>query len=348
LRSVEEAARAWEAPPQAKEAPRAPEPEASTIRVHFWGTRGSLPAPLGAAAVRAKMRTALIAARGRALATEAAVDEFIDRELAFSVRGTFGGNTSCVEIATGGEEYLLCDLGSGVREFGNRVMAQHGPAKKHCFNIVLSHVHWDHIMGFPFFTPAYIPGNVIRIHGCHAVLREALLRQQSDPCFPVHLGSLGATIEFIELTPGVEHQIAGFRVTPIKQFHAGDSYGYRFSGGGKTIVYSTDCEHKGSIDADYPFVGFFRDADLLIFDAMYSLADSISVKEDWGHSSNIVAVELAQMARVKRLVLFHHEPVFDDSMIEAVFGETKRFEEVSRDGHAVEVISAYDGLELAV
>jgi anti-anti-sigma factor len=347
LGSVEEA-RAWEAPPQAREAPRPADVEASTIRVHFWGTRGSLPAPLGASAVRAKMRTALLAARGRVLANEAAVDEFIDRELAFSVRGTFGGNTSCVEIATGDDEYLLCDLGSGVREFGNQVLARHGPAQKHCFNFVMSHVHWDHIMGFPFFIPAYIPGNVIRIHGCHSVLEEALLRQQSNPCFPVDLRSLGATIEFVELKPGVEHHIAGVSVTPIKQFHAGDSYGYRFSRGGKSVVYSTDCEHKDNLDANYPFVEFFRDADLLIFDAMYSLADSISVKEDWGHSSNIIAVELAQMARVKRLVLFHHEPVFDDTMIEAVFAETKRFEEVSRDGHPVEVISAYDGLELTL
>jgi anti-anti-sigma factor len=348
IASVDEAARAWDAPPQAHESLAAPESQASTIGVHFWGTRGSLPAPLGAAAVRAKMRTALLAARGRVLATEAAVDEFIDRELAFSVRGTFGGNTSCVEIATGGDEYLLCDMGSGVREFGNRVLAQYGPGKKHCFNFVMSHVHWDHIMGFPFFIPGYIAGNTIRIHGCHSVLEEALLRQQSDPCFPVALGSLGATIEFVELKPGVEHQIAGVSVTPIKQFHAGDSYGYRFTHRGKTLVYSTDCEHKDTIDAHYPFVEFFRDADLLIFDAMYSLADSISVKEDWGHSSNIIAVELAQLARVKRLVLFHHEPVFDDAKIEAVFAETKRFEEVSRDGHAVEVISAYDGLELTL
>ena len=346
LGSVE--ARSWEMPPQAHQAPQSSEQEASAIRVHFWGTRGSLPAPLGYAAVRAKVRTALFAARGRVLATEAAVDEFIDSELAFSVRGTFGGNTSCVEIATGGDEYLLCDMGSGVREFGNQVLARHGPAQKHCFNFVMSHVHWDHIMGFPFFIPAYIPGNVIRIHGCHAVLEEALLRQQSDPCFPVDLRSLGATIEFVELTPGVEHQIAGVSVTPIKQFHAGDSYGYRFSRRGKSLVYSTDCEHKDNLDANYPFVEFFHDADLLIFDAMYSLADSISVKEDWGHSSNIIAVELAQLARVKRLVLFHHEPVLDDSMIEAVFAETKRFEEVSRDGHAVEVISAYDGLELTL
>ena len=299
LGSVEEAARARVAPSQASQAPREPGPEARTVRVHFWGTRGSLPAPLGQASVRTKVRGALLALRGRALATEAAVDEFIDRELAFSTRGTFGGNTSCVEIATGGDEYLLCDLGTGVREFGNQVLTRYGAERKHCFNVVLSHVHWDHIMGFPLFAPSYIPGNLIRIHGCHAVLREALLRQQSAPCFPVDLRSLPATIEFVELKPGVQHEIAGLSVTPIKQFHADDSYGYRFSGVGKTIVYSTDCEHKGSLDEHYPFVEFFRDADLLIFDAMYSLADSISVKEDWGHSSNMVAVELAQLARVQ-------------------------------------------------
>jgi len=348
LRSLEEASGGGEARPQAGAAGGVAPHEPSAIRIHFWGTRGSLPAPVGAAAVRAKVREALLAARGEALATEAAIDDFIDRRLPFSVRGTFGGNTSCVEIDGGAGEYLLCDLGTGMREFGNRVLARHGAGTKHRFNIVMSHIHWDHIMGFPFFGPAYIPGNVIRIHGCHPTLREAMLRQQSNPCFPVDFDALGATIEFVELEPGVETQIAGFSVTPIKQLHAGDSFGYRFSRGGKTIVYSTDSEHKDVLDPDYPFVGFFRDADALIFDAMYSLADSISVKEDWGHSSNIVAVELAQLARVKKLVMFHHEPVFDDGMIERVLGETRRFEEVSRDGHRVEVISAYDGLELTV
>jgi anti-anti-sigma factor len=348
LGSLDEVTRIWEARPQAGEIRDAAEHSANGIGLHFWGTRGSLPAPLGEAAVRAKVRRAVLAARGRTLATEEAVDDFIERELPFAVRGTFGGNTSCVEIRGGEDDFLLCDLGTGAREFGNQVLARHGAERLHRFNILLSHVHWDHIMGFPFFAPAYIPGNVIRIHGCHATLQQALLRQQSDPCFPVQLASLGATIEFVELKPDVEHQIAGFSVTPIKQMHAGDSYGYRFRRGGKTIVYSTDCEHKDTLDSNYRFVEFFRDADVLIFDAMYSLADSISVKEDWGHSSNMVAVELAQLARVRRLVLFHHEPVFDNGMIEGVLEETRRFEEVSRDGHRVEVISAYDGLELTV
>ena len=96
---------------------------AKSIPVRFWGTRGSLPTPLGRSAVRAKIRDALLAARGRNLATAEAIDGFIDRDLPFSVSGTFGGNTSCVEIVTGGDEHLLCDLGTGIREFGNQVLA---------------------------------------------------------------------------------------------------------------------------------------------------------------------------------------------------------------------------------
>ena len=333
------------APSRRRQAPSASGP----IVVRFWGTRGSLPAPLGHVALRRKIRAALVAANGRRFEPAEALDTFIDRELPFSVSGTFGGNSSCVEIATGGAEYVLCDLGTGAREFGNRVLAEHGPSRKHRFNIFMSHVHWDHIMGFPFFTPAYIPGNAIRIYGCHKTLREAFLRQQSEPCFPVDFSALGASIEFIELEPGRNYEVAGLGVKAIRQFHAGDSYGYRFTGGGKSVVYSTDSEHKfTTLDNSYPFVEFFREADLLIFDAMYALSDAISVKEDWGHSSNIVAVELAHLARVKRLVMYHHEPAYDDRMIENVLSETICFEEISRSGHKVEVSSAYDGLEIVL
>ena len=346
--TIEEASAAWQAPPRAEAAMPHPEAQpAGSLRVRFWGTRGSLPAPLRERGVRVKIHDALVAARGQTLETETAIDAFIDSRLPFSVRGTFGGNTSCVEIVTGGDEYVICDLGTGVREFGNRVMDEHNPTAKRCFNVFLSHLHWDHIMGFPFFRPAYIPGNLIRIHSCHAALSEAMHKQQSEPCFPVDFRALPATIEFVALDPGRTYEIAGLSVASIKQFHAGDSYGYRFSRGDKTIVYSTDCEHKYSnLDQSYPFIAFYRNADVLIFDAMYSLADAISVKEDWGHSSNVVAVELAHAAHVKRLVLFHHEPAYDDHMIEEVFAETVRFEEISRPGHKVEVISAYDGLEL--
>jgi anti-anti-sigma factor len=347
--TIAAAAEAWEGKSQPAGSRRTASSSASVIPVRFWGTRGSLSAPLNHNSVRGKIRDALMAARDRQLATLEAIDMFIERELPFSVRGTFGGNTSCVELGTGGREYLICDLGTGVREFGAQMIAQHGPTQPQTYNIFLSHVHWDHIMGFPFFAPAYIPGNRIRIHGGHKTMREAMLRQQSAPCFPVPFDALGATIEFVQLEPGEEYKIAGFKVSCIRQFHEGESYGYRFSRGGKTIVYSTDCEHKASVlDSSYPFVAFFRDADLLIFDAMYSLADAVSVKEDWGHSSNIVAVELAQLARVKKLAMFHHEPAYDDARIAQVLAETARYEEISREDYQVEVISAYDGLELAI
>lgn len=317
--------------------------------IRFWGTRGSIPTPLDYRAVRAKIRDALIAARGRAFATPEAADAFIEKELPFSVGGTYGGNSSCVELVTGSDEYVLCDAGSGLREFGNSVIAKGGAAKHHRFNIFLSHVHWDHINGFPFFTPSFIPGNVIRIHGCHRNLRDALIRQQSEPCFPVDFRSLASTIEFVELDAGKTYEVAGISVQPFLQNHPQDSYGYRFTKDGKSVVYSTDSEHKyQTLAEDYPFIEYFRDADVLIIDAQYSLADQISVKEDWGHSSNIIAVELAQLANARHLVMYHHEPMSDDRALDNTLNETRRFAEISGDNPGLKITSAYDGLEIEV
>ena len=213
----------------------------------------------------------------------------------------------------------------------------------------MSHTHWDHIMGFPFFAPAYGAGNRIVIHGCHATLEEAFRKQHSEPCFPVQFDRLAANIEFVRLESGKRYTIAGLDVTPKLQIHGGDSYGYRFEHSGKAVVYSTDSEHKpDDARSTQEFVEFFRDADLVIFDAMYSLADAVSVKEDWGHSSNIVGVELCQMARVKHLCMFHHEPVHSDAKIASVLQETVRLEEITRDAHAVRISSAYDGMEITV
>jgi ribonuclease BN (tRNA processing enzyme) len=131
------------------------------------------------------------------------------------------------------------------------------------------------------------------------------------------------------------------------QRHGGDSYGYRFGGPGGVVVYSTDSEHPlAQPEHTERFVNFFRDADLVVFDAMYSLADAVSVKADWGHSSNIVGVELCQMAGVRHLCLFHHEPVFDDAAIDAVLAETRRLEEITRGDRPLHVSAAFDGMEI--
>jgi phosphoribosyl 1,2-cyclic phosphodiesterase len=317
------------------------------MKVTFWGTRGSLPTPLGAAAVRAKLIAALGRASGRRFETPEQAAAFVDGELTFAERGTFGGNSACVEIA-GGDNPLLCDLGSGAREFSLAALGRYG-REPQTYDVLMSHLHWDHIMGFPFFVPAFIPGNHIRIHGCHAELEHAFRRQNAAPSFPVPFDALRATIEFVALEPGRAVAVAGCRVTPFRQSHGGDSYGYRIERGGKAVVYTTDAEHKlddlGEVEA---FVAFLRDADLVIFDAMYSLADAFSLKEDWGHSSNVVGVELCQMARARHLCLFHHEPVFDDHRIEAILAETRRLEEITRQDHPVRISSAYDGLVIEV
>jgi len=319
------------------------------MRVRFWGTRGSIPVAPTSAAIKRKLVAALLSARGRRLETADDIEAFVDHELDFAVRGTFGGNSSCVQLDAGSGEYVLCDLGSGARVFGNHVLATRGASAPAVYHVFLSHTHWDHIMGFPFFLPAYMPGNTIHIYGCHAWLEEAIRRQHGAPSFPVEFSGLGADIRFRRLEPGRPYALAGFRVTAKRQHHTGDSYGYRFERDGRIIVYSTDSEHKLDDPADAEeFAEFFRDADLVIFDAQYSLAEAASIKEDWGHSSNVVGVELCQRARAKHLCLYHHEPTHDDEQIAAVLAETRRLEEITRASHEVRVSAAWDGMEITL
>ncbi len=317
-------------------------------RIRFWGTRGSLPVALTAPKVRAKLIAALRGASGRTFVSDAAIEDYVD-DLPFPVAGTYGGHTSCVEIETGGSEYVICDLGSGVRPFGQAALARHGAASPQTYHIFISHVHWDHIMGLPFFAPAYIPGNRLRIYGGHPRLEAALRRQQNEPSFPVDFSVMRADIQFVQLTPGESREVAGMNVTTKLQQHGGDSYGYRFESNGRAVVYSTDSEHKlAEAKETQGFIDFFRGADVVIFDGMYSLADAISVKADWGHSSNVVGVELCQMAGVRHLCLFHHEPASDDAAIERVLADSRRLEEITRPAgtKAMTVSAAYDGLEI--
>ena len=318
------------------------------MRVIFWGTRGSLPTPLSARGVREKLVGALVKGARRGLDTPEKAEAFCEQELSFAESATFGGNTSCVQIDLGEPDYLLCDLGSGAREFAVAAVAKHGRAPQ-TYHVLLSHVHWDHIMGFPFFIPAFTPGNRVRIYSCHAKLEQAIREQNAAPCFPVEFESLGAQIEFVRLEPGKPYSIGGATVTGKPQRHGGDSYGYRIEHGGKTVVYTTDSEHKmEDVAAIQEFVAFLKRADLVIFDSMYSLADSMSLKEDWGHSSNVIGVELCQMAEAKHLCLFHHEPIFDDARIQKILEETIRLEEITRSGAPLRISSAHDGLVIEV
>jgi phosphoribosyl 1,2-cyclic phosphodiesterase len=317
------------------------------MQVRFWGTRGSLPVAPQAGVVADKLAAALVAAGGRSFADEAAARAYVETELDFAAGHTYGGATSCVEVDLGEGPFIVCDMGSGVRELGLDTMKRcAGGERPREWHFFLSHLHWDHIMGFPFFVPAFVPGSRIVIHAGHPDAEEALRRQQEEISFPVPFDWLKADIEFRTLEPGREYAIGGVTVTVIEQNHSHVSYGYRFrDAAGRVAIYSTDSEHKiEQMEDEAAFIAFFGEADLVVCDTMYSLADSVSMKEDWGHSSNIVAVDLCHQARARRLALFHHEPTYSDADLQRMHRETVRYEELTRGQAPLEVLCSYDGL----
>lgn len=316
------------------------------MKAYFWGTRGSLPAAANTLDLRGKMFEALKGLKGKDLAGDDDIRAFVEKELPFHLAGHYGTNTPCVEIE-GGKEHVICDAGTGIRDLSrNLAMAPGGGPGGSVFHIFLSHLHWDHIQGFPFFMPAYAEGNRIVVYGGHPGMKAALDHQRKYSNMPL---PVKADMIFTRLEPGRQYEIAGFQVLVISQNHPGDSYGYRFEMHGRSVVYSTDSEHleEGSAD-ERRFIEFFRDADLVVIDAQYPLLDAFSVKENWGHSNNIVAVELGAKAGVRRLVLFHNEPTVDDRGLATFLNDTRRYLKIYDPENLMQIDLAYDGMEIEV
>jgi phosphoribosyl 1,2-cyclic phosphodiesterase len=318
--------------------------------VRFWGTRGSLPVAPRARAIEDKIVGALMRASGRAFADETAARAFVNDEMSFGEAHTYGGATTCLELEGADSSFFILDMGSGLRELGNDAFRRIAGGRARTFNFFMSHLHWDHIMGFPFFGPAFDPNAHIVIHSGHADCEAALRRQQEEISFPVAFDWLRAKIEFKVLTPGEPYHVDGIDVELMPQDHSHVSYAWKFRKGGKTMVFSTDAEHRmEDVEDKDRFEAFFAGADLVICDTMYSLAESITLKADWGHSSNVMAVNLCHGAGAKKLVLFHHEPTSSDIDIDNLFEETIRYEALSRkDRVPLDIVCSYDSLELEV
>ncbi len=243
------------------------------MEVRFWGTRGSIAAP-GPDTVR------------------------------------FGGNTTCVEVLLEGGERLILDAGSGIRPLGLALSQGEGPVDCH---ILITHIHWDHIMGFPFFAPVYVEGTRIKIDGCRRAmegLRMTLNKGMVDGVFPVEFDSLSKRIENLSRLSHGALEIGSAVVEGIELRHPQGGMGFRIREGRKTLVFLTDNEltslpMNGRSQADY--VSFCRGADLLIHDGQY-LPMEMEAKRGWGHSDCVSAVDLALEAQVGRLLLTHHDP----------------------------------------
>lgn len=314
------------------------------MKVKFWGCRGSLPASVTSGNIEYKVRYALEKAIQLGIQSTAALDEFI-RDLPFHVRSTYGNNTPCVEIL-GGNEIIVCDAGSGLRDLGRSLVSKPSTGPR-VINILVSHLHWDHIQGFPFFIPAYMQGTLIRIWGCHDELESAFINQQNPPCFPVLLEDMGANISFHQLDLHAPNQIGGITVTAIEQPHPGLTYGYCFQKDGQKIVYSTDIEHQDEVeDPENNYTRFYRDADILIMDCQFNLADHLYTKQNWGHSSNLIAIELGVISRVKTLCLFHADPFLDDFQLDKFIQDSLRYHQIYAPDSDMKILLAHDGLEL--
>ena len=323
------------------------------ITVTFWGTRGSIPTAYDKASLHEAIVSALSQAGPDDVGSRAAAEAFLSRTDGAHLPMRYGGDTTCVEFRNSGGGRIIIDFGSGARRFGGEAIAADGAVPGRPFSFLMTHMHWDHLQGFPFFAPCFIPGNEVRISGGHGseALQNALFGQMKPPYFPVPVEAMRAEISFPEVSADQPFEMEGFTVTPFLLRHGGGSYGYRLDFEGHSVVFASDAEHDlNDLVPDYPYVGWAKDADLLVFDAQYSLADLVLHKEDWGHSSGLVAVDLAHLANVGQVLLTHHDPAASDEAIDGIAQQTQEYEEMLRDGgaSAIEVSAAYDGLTVEV
>ncbi len=255
-----------------------------------------------------------------------------------------GGNTSCVLVrGPEGDDPLVLDLGTGLRYLGNE-LAGRSANDSFVGTALVTHLHWDHVQGIPFFVPLLRENANLRLIGPPqpgSDLKTEISSFIRPPLFPVDLSVLPCEIDFIEMDSGsIAHGTSTITVAPIE--HVGPTNGYRIDNGDASVVYIPDHQQPsdGSLDVPAGVIDFCRGADLLIHDAQYG-DDEFPAKSTWGHSTVRYAAEVARLAGVRRLVLFHHDPSHDDAWINQAVADAERWV-----GPGIEVIAASEGLQI--
>jgi phosphoribosyl 1,2-cyclic phosphodiesterase len=304
--------------------------------IRFWGVRGSIPAPPNSYELRDKIFKAVTMALETRLKPWD-IPSFINM-LPHEIKSFVGGNTPCLEISHGNRT-LIFDAGTGIRGLGSlftprpskRLVeslldGEAGPQEdgqeelpKLNLDLLLTHTHWDHIQGLPFFAPIYSRNTALTIWGrdIHEKQKRLALQMSDESLFPIDFKSLPATIVFKEF-PDTGLELAPFQLDCLSLPHPGGSEAYRIKAFDKTVVFATDYElgsgsHEDSVKQE-ELKDFIADADVFISDTQYSYSESHS-KEGWGHSSALNIVEMAVQCGVKKLCLFHHDPSYDDQKL---------------------------------
>jgi phosphoribosyl 1,2-cyclic phosphodiesterase len=248
------------------------------MNVTFWGVRGAIPTPQR---------------------------ENLD----------FGGQTPCVEIDVEGKRIVL-DAGTGLRQLGYRMLSGLGQERLN-EDILLSHFHWDHVQGIPYFAP-FFQNSILRFYSLLPVesLHATLSTLMAAPFFPLALDAAAATKEFLQFKPYGPFEIGPYLIRPFPLRHPQGCTGFRIECRGHVVVYATDHE-QGDAESDAILLEHASGADLLIADAQYT-PEEYPQRIGWGHSTWLEAAELAKRAKVKRLVLFHHDPLRDDDSLREI------------------------------
>ena len=315
--------------------------------VQFWGVRGSIASPMRTEEYHGKIEEILQLARDNDISTADSTKKFI-ASLPDRLQHVTGGNTTCASVLCKSQNICIIDAGSGIRVLGDQMMkgpAGEGKAEVHLF---FTHTHWDHICGLPFFKPIYIPGNKIHIYSPLDDIYERLVYQQEDRFFPKTFDDLGSEKIFHKLDNKSPLTLEGdLEISFQKLRHPSGCYAYKFKQAGKVFIFATDVELTGAdLESPEEEHKFFDNADVLVIDAQYTLDESFQ-KFDWGHTSITMAVNCALNWNVKKLILTHHEPAYNDhTLSENLFMAIEHAQILERPDLEIEL--AREGLSFTI
>lgn len=282
------------------------------MKVRFWGVRGSVPAPITPERIRRKIAAVLQRVKPADLASPTTREAFLG-SLPPWLFGTWGGNSACIEARLDDNSCIILDAGSGIRELSSYLLKEPNPVRE--FHIFITHFHYDHLQGLPFFAPAYNPNVKITFYSPMPHFDEHVLRHMSQPYFPVTMeGAMESDFRFVQLEKGPIEIGAGVVDWKLHK-HPGGAVAYRIEEAHRAFIFSTDMElQQSDFERTDRNRRFYSDVEMIILDTQYTLGEAIE-KYDWGHSSFSLGVDFVSAWGIKNLYLYHHDPGYDDQKL---------------------------------